>query len=271
MVRAFAAVQPLKNLTVVHFHHGGPSKFRQEALEFSKKQAEDLQISFQSKIHVGVSLKSEDDFRRERRKFLLQTLRNNKIDLIVTAHHADDLLETRLLRLIRGTGPQGLPAIQVLKDPWFRPFLNSPREDLRNYLAELGQSWWNDPTNLDSKFLRNWVRNEWLPQLEARQEGAVKSLARSIENCAGLVPRPLKFDFKRGLSRSLWEKEGPSTQRSLLAAYLTHLGVADFTRGQLEEVRKRLDSSRKEHTFVVAGCLWKINAQQIFAEPSESL
>lgn len=271
LVRAFVAVRPKENLIVAHFHHGGSSKFRRQALEFSRQQAEVLGVSFLFKIHEGQELKSEDDFRRERRKFLLEASKETQSDLVVTGHHAEDLLETRLMRLIRGTGPQGLPAILLLRSPFFRPFLQTSRKALREYLAEIAQTWVEDPSNSDSKFLRNWIRTEWLPDLESRQPGAVKALARSLENCATGGVKPKKFAKQQGISRSHWENEGPPAQRGLLAAYLTHLGVVNFTRGQLEEVRKRLDSSRKEHTFVVAGCLWQINAQQIFAKPSENL
>ena len=90
---------------------------------------------------------------------------------ILTAHTADDALETALMRLLRGAGPAGLAAMPVSRGRLLRPLLALSRADVRGYLAERQIPWREDSTNTDIRFLRNRVRhrlipflNEWFPQ-----------------------------------------------------------------------------------------------------------
>lgn len=268
LVRAFAAVQPASRLTVVHAHHGaadgGQGAFRDAAAGFVAGLARELGLDFEMRRHEGSALRSEQDLRRFRRRVLAEIRETRKADLIVTGHHREDLLETRLIRLLRGTGAAGLPAIHVSKGFWFRPFLGMSVGELRSYLESLSQDFLEDPSNDDTRFLRNWVRRVWLPALEARRPGAVSSLGRSLETLTaslGVEPGLATPELDRGL----WEAASAAGKLRLLAMALRAAGQIEMTRGQLEEIRRRLDNPQKEHIFVVAGCEWVVNAQRIFA------
>lgn len=104
-------------------------------------------------------------------------------DLIATAHHQDDQAETVLLRLLRGSGIDGLSAIPEQR-PFasglmWRPLLAVTRSRLRRYAQIQGLSWIEDPQNQNPKFARSYVRQEILPRLCQHWPAAAANLARS--------------------------------------------------------------------------------------------
>jgi tRNA(Ile)-lysidine synthase len=189
--------------------------------------------------------------------------------VVALGHHRDDLLETRLLRLIRGTGGQGLASMQEWDQALFRPLLTKSKSELVSYLAAEEQSFIEDPSNFNLDPMRNWLRQEWLPQLEARMAGSVNSVARSLETIADelssrndLLLQNENFRSS-GLRRSFYLTLSLTEQKRLLAQYLFALGKRNFSQSHLEEIQKRLDKSQKVITFQVGGFLWEINAEQI--------
>jgi tRNA(Ile)-lysidine synthase len=104
---------------------------------------------------------------------------------IVTAHHADDQVETVLMRVLRGSGPAGLAGMARRTPDLVRPLLPFRREELAQYLLDRGIGSWADPANTDPKHLRSWIRTAVLPLLERRLPDvtgrllAVASQARS--------------------------------------------------------------------------------------------
>lgn len=101
--------------------------------------------------------------------------------VIATAHHADDQAETWLMRAARGAGVPALSAIRADRgDGVVRPFLGLARADLAHVLG--GRPSWTDPSNGDARHLRNYVRAQVLPALEAAMPGAARALARTAEH-----------------------------------------------------------------------------------------
>lgn len=259
-------------LGACYFHHGEDSnqKYRKEAQSFCANLCERFEIPFYS-VKSPASVKSEEKYREQRYTALGRVMKVEKFDLLSTAHHRDDLLETRILRLIRGTGAQGIQAMHVLKDGMFRPFLEITKKDLKNYLREEKIQAFEDPSNESLDPLRNWLRQRWFKALERRSPGALVSLARSLETLAQEIESrswgdllDYNEDYKsQGLSRSFYLTLTPFEQKRLLAQYLYSLGKRDFSQAHLEEIQKRLDKSQKVITFKVGGCFWEVNAGQI--------
>jgi tRNA(Ile)-lysidine synthase TilS/MesJ len=81
----------------------------------------------------------------------------------MTAHHQDDLIETSLLNLARGSGRLGLAPMTAVSDHLLRPLLAVPRAGLRDYAAARHLAWREDPTNQDLNNPRNWLRHRLLP------------------------------------------------------------------------------------------------------------
>ncbi len=263
-------------LQAAHFHHGdagGPqASFRDQALQFVSQLCEQKNVKLFTAKHTGIPLTSEQGFREARWDFFKSLVENQGVHFIVTGHHADDLLETRLLRLIRGCGPQGLTAMTSQDGFIFRPFLSIQRKESVGYLQQLGVSHIEDPSNSDTEFLRNWLRKEWLPAIEERSPGAKDSMARSLQliaESANSQEEPLDLwfqgDWTKGLSRPIFQTYSREQQKRWLAVYLSRLGMKDFRQTQLEEIRKNLDINQIDHTFKVAQLHWQVNAEQIRA------
>jgi tRNA(Ile)-lysidine synthase len=194
-------------------------------------------------------------------------------------HHQEDLLETRLLRLIRGTGPQGLQAMKVVKEGVIRPFLTTSEKEIAR--ASEGLVWVEDPSNTKADYLRNWVRQKWLSALEEKSPGAKKALARSLELLlesheikdigGGLAPGQVsKRMTRRGILKAEFLGLSEEEKRRLLARYLLQLKVRHFTQNHLREILKHLDNSQNVHKFTLAKLDWTLTKDRIFAARRES-
>jgi tRNA(Ile)-lysidine synthase len=109
-------------------------------------------------------------------------------ELLLTAHHLEDQLETVLLQLLRGAGLPGLaamPAVMPLGAGLLvRPLLGVPRAQLRAWVQTRGLECLEDPTNADASFDRNYLRQQVLPALLSRWHGAARTVARSAGHIA---------------------------------------------------------------------------------------
>jgi tRNA(Ile)-lysidine synthase len=114
--------------------------------------------------------------REERYAFLREVRRRHAASAIAVAHTRDDQAETVLLRLLRGSGRLGLAAMRPRAGDIVRPLLGVSRRDIVTYLEEHGLSWREDSSNADRSFLRNRVRWELLPYLEARFNPRIREL-----------------------------------------------------------------------------------------------
>lgn len=107
-------------------------------------------------------------------------------EVLFTGQHREDQAETLLFRLLRGAGLRGLaamPARRSLGRGWLaRPLLAVGREVLREHASSQGLRWIEDPSNADTAFARNYLRNEVFPLLRQRWPQAAGSLARSAEH-----------------------------------------------------------------------------------------
>jgi tRNA(Ile)-lysidine synthase len=117
--------------------------------------------------------------------------RRHSVLHLLVGHHREDQAETFILRLDRGSGPDGLAAMpMVAETPWLRivrPFLGLGRAELREFLAAEGQDWIEDPSNRDAAFARVRVRRA-LAVLDAGHDGD-DTLARRLAGAASRLGR----------------------------------------------------------------------------------
>lgn len=105
-------------------------------------------------------------------------------DVVMLAHNRDDQSETVLLQLFRGAGPRGLAAMPVFREgvpgtpAVLRPLLEVPRSLISDYAARHSLQWVEDDSNDDRRYLRNFLRHELMPLIEARRPGTRAVLAR---------------------------------------------------------------------------------------------
>jgi tRNA(Ile)-lysidine synthase len=145
---------------------------------------------------------------RDRRyRFLAEVARHENAAWVATAHHRDDQAETVLLRLLFGSGLDGLGGIQAVSDlapgvALLRPFLEVDRARIVEALRAAGLGWTEDPTNADPTMPRNRVRHLLLPRLAAdgglppeRLARQLADLATVANRCAGNLARRLARDL----------------------------------------------------------------------------
>ena len=124
-------------------------------------------------------LNLEEAARKLRYEFLKKAARRTGVTKIATGHTLTDQAETVLMRLLRGTGPQGLGGIAPNPDAMLiRPLLDLERREITAYLGRRGVLFRSDETNLDRRYLRNRIRLDVLPSLEAVEPAVVRHLGR---------------------------------------------------------------------------------------------
>ncbi len=134
--------------------------------------------------------------REARQDFFRRALAHCRLDAIATGHQADDVAETLLLRLMRGSGAAGLSGLRPRSElpptdasegrplVIVRPFLPIRREELRDWLRERGLCWCEDPSNENEAIPRNEVRRSILPALTGRARGegdVIRQLSQSAD------------------------------------------------------------------------------------------
>lgn len=100
-------------------------------------------------------------------------------DYILTAHHADDNLETFLINLSRGTGLDGLTGIPAQNDTIIRPLLPFSRKEIEEYAAENNLKWREDSSNASDKYLRNKIRHHLIPILKELNPSFMSSFEKT--------------------------------------------------------------------------------------------
>ena len=103
----------------------------------------------------------------------------------MTAHHADDNLETFLINLSRGTGIEGLNGIPAKSDHIYRPLLTFSRAQIEAYAASENIAWREDASNKETKYLRNTIRHDIVPLLKELHPTFLENFNKTQEHLAG--------------------------------------------------------------------------------------
>lgn len=178
-------------------------------------------------------------------------------DVLLTAHHADDQLETVLLQLARGAGPAGLaamPALAPFARGWhWRPLLQQTRLELEYYAERAGLRAIADPANLDQRYDRSFLRAQVVPLLRERWPGIARAVGRSARHsaeAAALLDEMAARDLlnaRAGAAHLDARRVGclaPARQANLLRHWIALLGLPTPTAAQLQRACKDLLGSR---------------------------
>ncbi len=174
------------SLTAVHINHK-ISKNADLWARHCQEQCENLGVKFICKS-INVSCNNEQGMEAHARELRYAAISEfiGKDDVLLTAHHRDDLVETVLLHLIRGSGPDGLAGIPFCRrfsNGWVaRPLLGISREQLLEYVHENKLFWVEDESNLEHHFDRNYIRQKVLPVILQRWPSAGKTIARAARH-----------------------------------------------------------------------------------------
>jgi tRNA(Ile)-lysidine synthase len=190
--------------------------------------------------------------RGERYRLLLQAAGEARAAALLTAHHADDQLETVLLALARGCGLDGLTGIAARDrrdgTTLLRPLLAVGQDVLRAYAQAHRITWVEDPSNADDTMRRNAVRHrllpairEVLPELAGQLPDTLVLLAEARATLDALAAADLAAAGSgRSLERAALAALPPPRQAAVLRAWLVGLGARPPTRDKLEALREQL-------------------------------
>jgi tRNA(Ile)-lysidine synthase len=243
-------------LIVAHFNHG----IRQEAGE-DEKMVRDTAGQFNLPFEIGrVNLgsnASEEAARKARYNFLFDIQKKHEAQAIITAHHQDDLIETALINLLRGTGRKGLTAIQDNKKV-LRPLLKYSKEDILKYARANKLIWHEDRTNSDKTYLRNYIRRHLIKELSGKQRLEIlKNIDKVAKfnvdidsNIAKLSQYIYKDDY---INRYDFNKLPISLGNELMAFWLRHLQIQSFDKKTIERLSIALKTARPDTICPVQG------------------
>lgn len=224
------------SLVVAHFDHGireDSGEDRQFVGELAKSYGLPFEYA-EGKLGTGTS---EEVARAARYDFLRDVQRKHDAKAIVTAHHQDDVLETAILNLLRGTGRKGLTAL-ASGEELVRPLLNYTKDDIRTYAEAHGLKWHEDSTNQSTAYLRNYIRLELLPRFGEDDKTKLLYLiknSRSINDeldaaLAALLPEDEMLD------RAKFIQLPHALARELMAAWLRRQNIREFDRKTIERL-----------------------------------
>src|SRR6187551_998357 len=123
--------------------------------------------------------------RQLRYNWFYELLETEKFDYILTAHHADDNLETFLINLSRGTGLEGLTGIPVQNERVIRPLLFLSRQEIEDYAKANDIQWREDSSNASDKYVRNKIRHHLIPVLKT--ESYLQESLAMVEDAANMI------------------------------------------------------------------------------------
>ncbi|MCX8005384.1 MAG: tRNA lysidine(34) synthetase TilS, partial [Burkholderiaceae bacterium] len=257
-----ARARGFRELLAVHVHHG----LQRQAdawVEHCRALCERLQVPLVVR-RVSVDRRGrgpEAAAREARYAALADAAREHGARLLLTAHHLDDRLETFLIQWLRGAGPEGLaglPPQRALGELLLvRPLLDFARADLERYVALRGLPYVDDPSNTNTRLLRNALRQQVIPALAAARPGMRAAAARSItllgeaaevlRECAAADLAACAAGAPAGMLRlDRLAQLAPARQALVLRHWLAGHGVATLARARLRDLLTQALAARAD-------------------------
>lgn len=200
-------------------------------------------------------LSLEEAGRKIRLKLLKKTAREIKATKIALGHNADDRIETFLMRLIRGTGLDGLASISPITGILIRPLIETNREEIERYLKKQGLNPCFDETNLDRRYLRNRLRLDLIPKIiidynPKFKQNIIKTIeiiSSEVEKSA-LISQNLENEIATKEKDTIYldgkrlKKISTALERRLIreAARFVKGNLINISYQQIEDIRKKI-------------------------------
>lgn len=173
------------NVALAHCNFNLRGKESDADEDFVLQLAEDLDLevfieSFETKLFAeDEKISIQMAARVLRYQWFAELTEQLHFEYILTAHHADDNLETFLINLTRGTGLDGLLGIPAVNNNVVRPLLSFTREDIETYARAHKLEWREDSSNISTKYLRNKLRHDVIPILKEINPQLLQNFAKT--------------------------------------------------------------------------------------------
>lgn len=231
--------QPGVKLVVAHYDHGirADSRLDRQLVQTLAQKYGLPFVYYEGNLGSGAS---EAEARQARYDFLRHVQASAQAQAIITAHHQDDVIETAIINMLRGTGRKGLASLRSHRH-LVRPLLTVPKKDVLAYAKDQGLVWREDSTNQDTKLLRNYVRKVIVPRLG--EEGR-KVLLNHISQLS-VVNSALDADLhlylhvqpsRQALDRHMFTQLPHVIALEVMAQWLRSHGITTFDGSLLERL-----------------------------------
>lgn len=263
---------PDLELVVAHLDHG----IRKDSAE-DRKLVEDFANKYGLKfVYKEAKLgpkTSESKARGARYQFLNQVVEDTNSKAIITAHHQDDLLETAIINLLRGTGRKGLTSLN--SDKVIRPLLRVPKSEIIKYAKANKLSWREDSTNADIDYLRNYVRHKLLTQFDEKSKkellANIQKLQKTNRELDTLLVKHLHSQSVNNELDRVWFNQLPhDVAREIMASWLRLNEIRNFDRPTIERLVVAAKTADQYKTFPVTnGNNMKVNKANLALDLAE--
>ena len=247
-VLAKIASENTKKLRSVFVRHNQEhSKDLEKAANSIAKKLKIKHKVLDSPLELG---SSETKMREVRYELLFKELKNGEI--LLTGHTLSDKVETFFLNLLRGTRVQGLKSIPQVIDNIERPLINISKNEIVTYAKEHKIEYLDDLTNFENKILRNWIRNELIPEVDKRLPGNVEEkislLVNEIETifddnnlnfkyiklANGYIEIPIRLVQNRNIKRNIY-----------LSLISNAIGIPSFQKKDIAKIENVINTGSK--------------------------
>ena len=185
---------------------------------------------------IDYKLSTQVAARNLRYDWFYELLESENYDYILTAHHADDNLETFIVNLSRGTGLDGLVGIPSLNDKIIRPLLTFSRQEIEDYAKENKIKWQEDSSNASDKYLRNKIRHHIIPQLKELNANFLNSFLKTqkylqesqtmVEDATIMIYQQVAKEVGKEIHFDLLKLKTLSNYKSYLYQWLQEFGFS---------------------------------------------
>jgi tRNA(Ile)-lysidine synthetase-like protein len=241
-------------LVAAHFNHGiRPDSIEDERLVAAA--AKDKGLPFEAgRGQLGAGA-SEAVARKARYGFLTEVKTKHGTRAIITAHHQDDLIETALINLLRGTGRRGLVAISD-NQAVMRPLLNYPKSEIISYAKKNKLKWREDPTNASPDYLRNHIRRNLMPKMTTDQRREFLKNLNQVSKTGRRMDAELSILSSgildhRTIDRSKFSALPAALGNELLTYWLRQEGLMEFDKRTISRLNVALRTARGLSTHPV--------------------
>lgn len=225
---------PGVKLTVAHFDHGIRDDSHED-LKHVEQLARRYRVPFvYDKGRLGPGA-SEAEARAARYAFLKKIQKMTQADALITAHHQDDVLETAIINLLRGTGRKGLSSL-TNGEGIIRPLLDVPKSEILDYAKRHALVWREDSTNTNTDYLRNRIRHEMLPAWSEHDKRRLLDVSKRMRHVNQEIDTIVGDSLAGALEREWFILLPHNVSREVIASWLRHHHIRDFDHTTLDRL-----------------------------------
>ena len=268
------------NFSIAHCNFQLRGKYSEEDALWIEKLAEDKKLKcYIKKFDTLIYAKNKKTSiqmaaRKLRYDWFNELSIKYKYDVILLAHHADDVLETFMINLMRGSGLNGLVGIPQIRGKIIRPLLPFTRTEILNYANEYNIKWREDATNAKTDYLRNKLRHKVIPSWKAIDSNFHNQFNNTLEYL-GQAKIALDYvikDFKIKYFIEMENKIKISVNKLKLLNpinFFLHALFANYGFDNVKDLNQLLDAQSGKQLFSKTHRLVKNRSHLLLTEQSE--